>query len=79
MLLDKVLSQTFGTDTWQATTAISADYSAEIIFLFPAFGMPSNRINIDNLTLVGKITSAEETAFFFCWKSYDACIKTKVV
>ena len=32
MLFDKVLSQTFSTDSWQATTAISADYSAEVIF-----------------------------------------------
>ena len=51
MLFDRMLSQTFSTDIWQATTAISADYSAEVIFLFSAFGMPSNRIDTDNLTL----------------------------
>ena len=53
MLFDKVLSQTFSTDIWQATTAISADYSAEVIFLFSAFGMPGNMIDTDNLTLCG--------------------------
>ena len=53
MLFDKVLSQTFSTDIWQATTAISEDYSAEVIFLFSSFGMPSNRIDTDNLTLCG--------------------------
>ena len=53
MLFYKVLSQTFSTDIWQATTEISADYSVEVIFLFLAFGMPSNSIDTDNLTLCG--------------------------
>ena len=39
MLFDKVLSQTLSTDIWRATTATSADYSAEVIFLFLAFGI----------------------------------------
>ena len=60
MLFDKVLSQTFRTDTWQATAAISADYLAEVIFLFLAFGMPSNRTDTVSLTLVDIITSVEE-------------------
>ena len=51
MLFDKVLSQTFITDIWQATTTTSADYSAEVIFLFSAFGMPNNRLDTDKLTL----------------------------
>ena len=51
MLFDKVLAQTFSTDIWQAVTAISAGYSAEVIFLFSAFGMPG--IYTDNPTLRG--------------------------
>ena len=51
MLFDKMLSQAFITDIWQATTTTSADYSAEVIFLFSAFGMPNNRLDTDNLTL----------------------------
>ena len=39
MLFDKVLSQTFSTDIWRATTTTSADYSAEVIFYFLAFGI----------------------------------------
>ena len=53
MLFDKMLSQIFSTDIMQATTAISADYSAEVVFLFSAFGLPSNRTDTDNLTLCG--------------------------
>ena len=53
MLFDEVLLQTFNTDIWQATAPISAEYSAEVIFLFSAFGIPSNRIDTDNLTLCG--------------------------
>ena len=50
MLFDKVLSQKFDTDIWRATTT-SAHYSAEVIFLFSAFGIPNNRVDTDNLTL----------------------------
>ena len=50
MLFDKVLLQKFNTDIWRATTT-SADYSAGVIFLFSAFGIPNNRIDTDNLTL----------------------------
>ena len=49
MLFDKVLSQTFSTDTWRATTTTSADYSAEVIFLFLAFVIPDNRLDTDTL------------------------------
>ena len=47
MLFDKVLSQTFSTDIWRATTTTSADYSAEAISLSLAFGIPDNRLEID--------------------------------
>ena len=49
MLFDRVLLQTFCTDTWQATTTTSADYSAEVIF--SAFRIRSDRLETDNLTL----------------------------
>ena len=49
MLLDKVLSQTFSTDIWRATTTTSEDYSAEVIFLFLAFGIPDSRLDTDTL------------------------------
>ena len=39
MLFDKVLLQTLSTDIWWATTATYADYSAEVSFLFLAFGI----------------------------------------
>ena len=51
MLFDKVLLQTFSTDIWQATTAISANYSAEVILLFSAFWMHNSRLDTDTLTL----------------------------
>ena len=47
MLFDKVLSQTFSTDIWRATTTTFADYSAEAISLSLAFGIPDNRLEID--------------------------------
>ena len=47
MLFDKVLLQTLSTDIWQATTTTSADYSAEVIFLFLAFGIFNNRLDTD--------------------------------
>ena len=47
MLFDKVLSQTFST----GITA-SADYSAEVIFFFLAFGIPNNRLYADILQFV---------------------------
>ena len=53
MLFDKVLSQTLSTDVWRATTTTYTDYSAEVIFLFSSFGMPSDIIDTDNLTLCG--------------------------
>ena len=46
MLLDKVLLQTLSTDIWRATTTTYADYSAEVIFLFLAFGVFKNRLDI---------------------------------
>ena len=49
MLFDKVSLQTFSTDIWWATTTTSADYSAEVIFLFLAFGIPDNRLDTDTL------------------------------
>ena len=45
MLFDRVLSQTFSTDIWRATTTTTADYSAEVMFLFLVFGIPNNRLN----------------------------------
>ena len=50
MLFDKVLSQKFDTDIWQATKT-SPDYSAEVILLSSAFGVPNNRVDTDSLTL----------------------------
>ena len=44
-LSDKVLLQTVSTDIWRATTTIYADYSAEVVFLFLAFGIFNNRLN----------------------------------
>ena len=38
---------------YESTAAISADYSAEVSFVSSAFGMPSNMIDSDNLTLCG--------------------------
>ena len=52
MLFDKMLPQTFSTDILRATTTASADYSAEVIFLFSAFGMPNNRLDSDSLTRI---------------------------
>ena len=60
MLFDKVLLQTFSTDIWRATTTTSADYSAEVMFFFLAFGIPNNRLYTDILHFVIIITSAEE-------------------
>ena len=40
----------------------SAGEERKVILLFSAFGMPSNRIDTDNLTLCGHNTSAEERA-----------------
>ena len=60
MLFDKVLWQTFSTDIWQAATTTSADYSADVIFLFLAFGIPNNRLDTDTRQFMIKITSAEE-------------------
>ena len=45
MLFDEVLSLTLSTDIWQATTTTYADYSAEVIFLFLAFGIFNNRLD----------------------------------
>ena len=51
MLFDKVLWQTFSTDIWRASKTTSADYLAEVIFLFLAFRIPNNRLDTDTLTL----------------------------
>ena len=45
MVFDKVLLQTLGTDIWQATTTTNADYSADVIFFFLAFGIFNNRLD----------------------------------
>ena len=47
MLSDKVLLQTLSTDIWRATTTTYADYFAQVIFLFLAFGIFNNRLNTD--------------------------------
>ena len=47
MLFDKVLLQTLSTDIWQATPTTYADYSAEVIFFFLAFGIFNNRLDTD--------------------------------
>ena len=47
MLSDKVLLQTLSTDIWRATTTTYADYSAEAISFFLAFGIFNNRLNTD--------------------------------
>ena len=61
MLFDKVLWQTFSTDIWREKTTTSADYSAEVIFIFLAFGIkPNNRLYTNTLHFMIKITSVEE-------------------
>ena len=45
MLFDNVLLQTLSTDISRATTTTYADYSAEVIFLFLAFGTFNNRLD----------------------------------
>ena len=47
MLFDKVLLQTLSTDICRATATTYADYSAEVIFLFLAFGILNNRLDTD--------------------------------
>ena len=47
MLFDKVLLQTLSTDIWRANTTTYADYLAEVIFLYLAFGVFNNRLDTD--------------------------------
>ena len=47
MLFDTALLQALSTDIWRATTTVYADYSAEVIFLFLAFGIFNNRLYTD--------------------------------
>ena len=61
MLFDKVLLQTLITDIWWATTTTYANYSAEVIFLFLAFGIFNNRLDTDTWHFMIIITSAEES------------------
>ena len=66
MLFDKVLLQTLSTDVWRATTTTYADYSAEVIFLFLAFGIFNNRLDTDTWQFMIIITSSEETDVMLC-------------
>ena len=62
MLFDNVLLQALSTDIWRATTTTYADYSAEVIFLYLAFGIFNNRLDTDTGHFMITITSAEERA-----------------
>ena len=62
MLFDKVLSQTLSTDIWRATTTTSSDYSAEVNFLFLAFGILNNGLDTGTWHFMIMITSAKESA-----------------
>ena len=65
MSFGKVLSQTLSTDIWWVTTTTYADYSAEVIFLFLAFGISNNRLYTDTWHFMIIITSAEESDIWY--------------